>query len=98
MKILQSNFFICKELATQEKGSRCFNINITVTHGDFKIFEITTEFVLSFSLNLASNFTPTGSCVKNNDLCFKMKNPISINLNCLIDLASRMELSNLLRS
>ena len=64
MKILQSNFFICKELATQQKGTRCFKINITVTHGNFKIFEIMTEFMLSFSLNLASNLHLLGHVSK----------------------------------
>ena len=64
MKILQSNFFICKELATQQKGTRCFKITITVTHGNFKIFEIMTEFMLSFSLNLASNLHLLGHVSK----------------------------------
>ena len=53
---------------------------------------------LNVSGSLPSNFTPIWSCIENNDLCFDFKNWIYIDLNCLIDLAPRMEFSNLFDS
>ena len=47
---------------------------------------------LNCNWSLVSNVTLTGSCIENNDLCFREKKLISIDLNCLIDSASRMVL------
>ena len=53
---------------------------------------------LNCSRSLVSNLTPTGSCIENNHLWFKEKKFFSIDLNCLIDSASHMVLSNLFHS
>ena len=53
---------------------------------------------LNCSRSLVSNLTPTGSCIENNDLWFKEKKFFSIDLNCLIDSASRIVLTNLFHS
>ena len=94
--------FVCKKLATQEKVTSCFCFSTTITHGTHAVFEIMTKFVFIKVMNckrsLVSNLTPTGSCIENNDLWFKEKKFFSIDLNCLIDSASRMVLSNLFHS
>ena len=46
--------------------------------------------------SIVSNLTPTGSCIKNSDLCFKEKMVFSIHLNYLIHSVSCIVLSNLL--
>ena len=53
---------------------------------------------LIFSRSVVSNFTCICSCKEKNDLCFNVKNCININLNCLIDLALRMEFHKLFHS
>ena len=50
---------------------------------------------LNRSRSFVSNLIPTRSCIRNNHLWFKEKTFFSIDLNCLIDSASGMVLSNL---
>ena len=53
---------------------------------------------LNFSCSLLSNYTPIWSYIENSDLCFDLKNCINIDMNCLIDLAPRMEFPKLFDS
>ena len=63
--------FICKKLVTQEKVTGCFCFSTTITHVIHAILEIMTKFV---SIKVTEFLTPTGSCIENNNLCFRKKN------------------------
>ena len=53
---------------------------------------------MNCSGSLVSNLPPNGSYIRNNNISFKEKKIFSIDLNCLIDSASCMVLSNLFHS
>ena len=68
----------------------------------FNFFDFSTtaqlHIGLNFSCSLLSNFTRIWSCIENSNLFFYLKNFINVDLNCLIDLAPRMEFPKLLDS
>ena len=78
----------------------CFCFNTTMIHWTHAVLNLWQNlFSLSWlncSRGLVSNLTPTGSCIENYGLWFKGEKFFRIDLNCLMDSASLMVLSNLL--